>query len=115
MLASFIYCIRVLFVEYVLLAATRAEQTTEDIDRFLALRKKYLVVGSYSPCSLLIKMLGYGKTISIQKINQPSITWTRSETSRPDGNILEFHRKPLPIKRFKDTIHNIIKEAEDIL
>lgn len=115
MLAGFMYCVRVLFVEYALPAATRAEQTAEDIDRFLALRKKYLVVGSYSPCSFLIKMLGYGKTMSMQKINQPSITWTRSETSRPDSDILEFHGKPLPIKRFKDAIHDMIKEAEDIL
>src|SRR6202035_1471903 len=65
MLAGFMYCVRVLFVEYTLLVATRAEQTTEDIDRFLKLRKKYLVVGSYSLYSFLIKMLGYGKTISM--------------------------------------------------
>jgi superfamily II DNA helicase RecQ len=115
MLAGFMYCVRVLFIEYTLPAATRAEQTARDIDRFLELRKKYLVVGSYSPCSFLIKMLGYGKTMSMQKINQPSITWTRSETNRPDGDILEFHGKPLPIKRFKDAIHDMIREAEDIL
>lgn len=106
---------RVLFVKYALPAATRAEQTVEDIDRFLKLRKKFLVVGSYSPCSFLIKMLGYGKTMSMQKINQPSITWTRSETNRPDSDILEFHGKSLPIKRFKDAIHDMIREAEDIL
>jgi hypothetical protein len=65
MLAGFMYCVRVLFIEYTLPAAIRAEQTTEDIDRFLELRKKYLVVRSYSPCSFLIKMLGYSKTMSI--------------------------------------------------
>jgi superfamily II DNA helicase RecQ len=115
MLAGLMYCVRVLFVEHTLPAATRGEQTAKDIDRFLELRKKYLVVGSYSPCSFLIKMLGYGKTMSMQKINQPSITWTRSETNRPDGDILEFHGKPLPIKQFKDAIHDMIREAEDIL
>ena len=73
------------------------------------------MVRSYSLCSFLIKMLGYGKTMSMQKINQPSITWTRSEINRPDGDILEFYRKPLPIKRFKDAIHDMIREAEDIL
>jgi hypothetical protein len=76
MLAGFMYCVRVLFVEHTLPASTRGEQTAADIDRFLELRKKYLVVGSYSPCSFIIKMLGYGKTMSMQKINQPSITWT---------------------------------------
>jgi hypothetical protein len=115
MLAGFMYCVRVLFVEHTLPAATRGEQTAEDIDRFLELRKKFLVVGSYSPCSFLIKMLGYGKTMSMQKINQPSITWTRSETNRPDGDLLHFHGKPFPIKRFKDAIHDMIREAKDIL
>ncbi|KFZ19433.1 hypothetical protein V501_00662, partial [Pseudogymnoascus sp. VKM F-4519 (FW-2642)] len=115
MLAGFMYCIRVLFVEHALPAATREEQTRDDIDRFLELRRGYLVVGSYSPCSFLIKMLGYEKTMSMQKINQPSITWSRSETKRPDGDILELHGKPLPIRRFKDAIHDMIQEAEDIL
>ncbi|KAF8846480.1 hypothetical protein BDZ45DRAFT_552726, partial [Acephala macrosclerotiorum] len=79
MLAGFMYCVRVLFVEHTLSVATRADQTAADIDRFLELRNKYLVVESYSPCSFLIKMLKYSKTMSIQKINQLSITWTRSE------------------------------------
>ncbi|KFY97708.1 hypothetical protein V500_01952, partial [Pseudogymnoascus sp. VKM F-4518 (FW-2643)] len=43
MLTGFMYCIRVLFVEYALLAATRGEQTREDIDQFLELRRDYLV------------------------------------------------------------------------
>ncbi|KFZ15860.1 hypothetical protein V501_02515 [Pseudogymnoascus sp. VKM F-4519 (FW-2642)] len=56
MLAGFMYCIRVLFIEHALPAATRGEQTRDDINR-----------------------------------------------------------KPLPIRRFKDAIHNMIQEAEDIL
>jgi hypothetical protein len=69
MLAGFIYCVRVLFIEHTLPVATQAEQTAEDIDQFFELYKKFLVVESYSLCSFLIKMLGYGKTMSIQKIN----------------------------------------------
>lgn len=63
--AGFLYCIRVLFVEYTLPAAARVEQTQVDIDRFLELRQKYLVVGGYCPTGFLIKWLGYRKTISI--------------------------------------------------
>ncbi len=74
MLAGFVCWVRVLFVGYVLRAATRIEQTKEDIDRFLELRKKYLVIRSYSLCSFLVKMLGYGRTMSMQRINRPSIT-----------------------------------------
>lgn len=96
-LAGFIYCIRVMFVEHALPAATRAEQTTHDIDNFLEMRKKYLVVRGYNPTGELIKWMGYGKTMSMQKTNQPSITWSRSSESRPDKDVLYFHGKPLPI------------------
>ncbi|PVH71204.1 hypothetical protein DL98DRAFT_435588 [Cadophora sp. DSE1049] len=64
-LARFIYCVRVLFVKYTLLATTKAEQTAENINRFFKLRKKYFIIGSYSLYSFLIKILGYGKIISI--------------------------------------------------
>ncbi|KAH7310124.1 hypothetical protein BKA65DRAFT_414178, partial [Rhexocercosporidium sp. MPI-PUGE-AT-0058] len=46
MLAGFTYCIRLLFIEYILLIATRRKQTAEDINQFLKLRKKYLVIGN---------------------------------------------------------------------
>jgi hypothetical protein len=59
-LARLIYCVRVLFVKYTIPAATRAEQTIENTDRFLELRKEYFVVKSYSSCNFLIKVLGYG-------------------------------------------------------
>lgn len=47
MLAGFMYCVRNLFVEYILLAATSGEQTAEDTDRLLELRKKYLVEAGF--------------------------------------------------------------------
>ena len=110
-MAGFLYCIRVLFVEYTLPAATRAEQTRVDIDRFLELRQKYLVVGGYCPTGFIIKWLGYGKTISMQSGNSPSVTWSRSG----DRDMLYFHGKPLPISRFRSAIHDMIRDAEDIL
>lgn len=113
--AGFIYCIRVLFLEHVLPTSMRREMTARDIDHFLDMRAKYLVVGGYNPTGELIKWLGYGKVMSLQKINQPSITWSRSTVSRPDGDILYFHGKPLPISRFKGAIHDMLCEAEDIL
>lgn len=44
-----------------------------------------------------------------------SITWARSETNPLDGDVLEYHSRPLSIKRFKDAVNEIITEAEDIL
>ena len=113
--AGFIYCIRVLFLEHVLPTSMRRDMTPADIDHFLEMRAKFLVVGGYNPTGELIKWLGYGKIMSLQKINQPSITWSRSKVDRPDGDILYFHGKPLPIRRFKNAVHDIIREAEDIL
>ena len=113
--AGFIYCIRVLFLEHVLPTSMRREMTAGDIDHFLDMRAKFLVVGGYNPTGELIKWLGYGKVMSLQKVNQPSITWSRSTESRPDGDILYFHGRPLPISRFKNAIHDMIREAEDIL
>lgn len=114
-LIGFMYYIRVLFIEHALLAATRGEQTRDDIDQFLKLQRGYLVVRSYSLCSFLIKMLGYRKTISMQKINQPSITQSRLETNCLDSDVLELYRKLLLIRRFKEAIYDMIQEAEDIL
>jgi hypothetical protein len=47
-LAGMVHCVRVLGVEKLLPAARRDEQTGEDRDRFLDMRKKYLADGSYS-------------------------------------------------------------------
>ena len=113
--AGFIYCIRVLFLEHVLPTYTRTDMTAGDIDRFLEMRAKFLVVGGYNPTGELVKWLGYGKTMSMQKMNQPSITWSRSTESRPDKDVLYFYRKLLPISRFKYGIYNIIREVEDLL
>ena len=110
-IAGFLYCIRVLFVEHTLLAATRAKQTKDDIDHFLELRKNYLVVGGYCPTRFIIKWLGYRKTISMQSGNSASVTWSRSG----DRETLYFYRKPLPMSQFKSAIYNMIRDAEDIL
>jgi hypothetical protein len=48
MLAGVVYCMRVLSVEKLLPAVERDDQTKEDRDRFLEMRKEYLADGSYS-------------------------------------------------------------------
>jgi hypothetical protein len=63
--AGFIYCIRVLFLEHVLPTSMRRDMTARDIDHFLDMRAKYLVVGGYNPTGELIKWLGYGKVMSL--------------------------------------------------
>jgi hypothetical protein len=65
MLASVVYCMRVLSVEHLLLSASRDEQTDEDRERFLQYREKYLADGSYSPISEALSLLAYGKHVAL--------------------------------------------------
>ena len=110
MLAGFVYCIRVIFVEFTLPSARRVEQTGADIDRFLEMRLKYLIVGSYSPMSTLVRMLGYGKKITMEAGNAPTTSW-----SRPDKKILYYRGKPLPMEDLRSMVHDMIRDTEDIL
>jgi hypothetical protein len=68
-LAGVTYCTRVLAVEKLLPAAEREEQTEEERDRFLDMRKKYLADGSYSPMSVMISLLAYGKHAAMTEGN----------------------------------------------
>jgi hypothetical protein len=69
MLASVVYCIRVLAVEKILPTAKRNNQTEEDRERFLAMRRQYLADSSYSPISIMLSLLAYGKHAALNKGN----------------------------------------------
>jgi hypothetical protein len=68
-LASVTYYTRVLAIEKLLPTAEREEQTEEERDQFLDIRKKYLADGSYSPISVMISLLAYGKYAAITEGN----------------------------------------------
>jgi hypothetical protein len=59
----------VLAIEKLLPAAEREEQTEEERDRFLDIRKKYLADGSYSPISAIISLLAYSKHAAMTERN----------------------------------------------
>jgi hypothetical protein len=63
--AGFIYCIHVLFLEHVLPTSIRRDMTARDIDHFLDMRAKFLVVGGYNLTGELIKWLGYSNVMSL--------------------------------------------------
>ncbi|KAL6160847.1 hypothetical protein ACJQWK_12002 [Exserohilum turcicum] len=69
MLAGVVYCVRVLAVEKVLPAVEREDQTEEDMEQFLDMRKKYLADGSFSPMSAIISLLAYGKHAALNEGN----------------------------------------------
>jgi hypothetical protein len=59
----------VLGVEKLLPAAGRNEQTEDEWDRFLDMRKKYLADSLYSLISKMISLLAYSKHAALNKGN----------------------------------------------
>ncbi|EMD58137.1 hypothetical protein COCSADRAFT_104665, partial [Bipolaris sorokiniana ND90Pr] len=66
MLSSLVYCVRVLAIEFFLLADERAEQGAAETSSFLKQRARYLVDGSYSPMSTMLSLLAYAKFIALR-------------------------------------------------
>jgi hypothetical protein len=69
MLAGMVYCAQVLGVEKLLPVAERDEQTKDNHNSFLQMRKKHLANSSYSPMSEMISLLAYSKHAALNKGN----------------------------------------------
>ena len=69
MLASIVYCVRVLTVEKLLPAAQRDKEIDENCNCFLAKRQKFLANRLYSPISEIISLLVYGKSVALADSN----------------------------------------------
>ncbi|KAI9882030.1 MAG: hypothetical protein M1823_006233, partial [Watsoniomyces obsoletus] len=109
MLAGVIYCVRVLGVEKLLPAAQRDEQTDEDRERFLIMRRKFLADGSYSPMSEIINLLAYGKFVALNAGNSGNAYWSK------DKKIFYLHGRPIVLNRFCRMAQELVAEAEHTL
>ncbi|KAB2099620.1 hypothetical protein AG0111_0g12033 [Alternaria gaisen] len=107
MLAGVVYCVRVLAVEKVLPAAERNDQTEEDRERFLAMRRQYLADGSYSPMSIMLSLLAYGKHAALNEGNAGNAYWS------PDKKVFYLSGRPIVIERFRAMAQSMEAEAED--
>jgi hypothetical protein len=85
----------VLAIEKILPAAGRDDQTEEDRDQFLDMRKKYLADGSYSPMSTMISLLAYGKHAALNEGNARNVYWS------PDKKIFYLSGRLIMIERFR--------------
>jgi hypothetical protein len=109
MLAGMVYCTRILFAGALLPAAQREEQTEEDRNRFLEMRKQYLADGSYSPMSEMISLLAYGKYIGLNAGNSGNANWSE------DKKIFYLHGRPIVVERFRIMAQELVAEAEEKL
>jgi superfamily II DNA helicase RecQ len=109
MLAGVVYYVRVMAAEILLPIAKRKDQGEAERKYFLDKRKRCLADGSYSPMSIMISLLAYGRYIAFNTSNAGSTHWSA------DKKILYFHGKPIIIQRFRKMIGDVIDEAEQIL
>ena len=75
-LAGLVYGVRILAVEKLIPREAREdeEHQMEVRERFREQRAQYLVVGSYSPMSYLLSLLGYSKKIALKTGNPSSVS-----------------------------------------
>lgn len=109
MLAGVVYCVRVLGVEKLLPAARRDEQTDEDRERFLLMRRRFLADGSYSPMSEMVSLLAYGKFVALNAGNAGNAYWSKDKT------IFYLHGRPIVIDRFRRMAQDMVTEVENML
>ncbi|CAE7173591.1 RecQ family helicase [Pyrenophora teres f. teres] len=107
MLAGVVYCVRVLAVEKLLPAVERDEETEEDRDAFLELRKKYLADGSYSPMSAMLSLLAYGKHAALNEGNAGNAYWS------PDKKTFYLNGRPIVVERFCKMAQSMEAELEE--
>ncbi|KAE8821992.1 hypothetical protein PTNB85_10552 [Pyrenophora teres f. teres] len=94
-------------VKKLLPAVERDEETEEDRDAFLELRKKYLANGSYSPISAMLSLLAYGKHAALNEGNTSNTYWS------PDKKTFYLNGKPIVVERFYKMAQSIEAELEE--
>jgi hypothetical protein len=73
-LASVVYCMRVLAIEIILPSTEREDQNKEDNKHFRQVRGEYLADGSYSIISKILSILAYGKHLAINHGNSSAVS-----------------------------------------
>ncbi len=107
MLASVVYCVRVLAAEKILPAVERDDQTEEDRERFLDIRKQYLADGSYSLISIMLSLLAYSKHAALNEGN------ASNAYQLPNKKIFYLSGWLIIIKRFRAIAQSIEAKVEN--
>ncbi|KAK1914347.1 hypothetical protein P3342_007593 [Pyrenophora teres f. teres] len=89
------------------LPVERDEETEEDRDAFLELRKKYLADGSYSPISAMLSLLAYGKHAALNEGNAGNAYWS------PDKKTFYLNGRPIVVERFCKMAQSMEAELEE--
>ena len=71
------------------------------------MRRKYLADGSYSPMSVMLSLLAYGKHAALNEGNAGNAYWS------PDKKIFYLSGQPIVIERFRKMAQSMEAELED--
>ena len=111
LLGALVYSVRVLSAEILLPRRHREEQARSAIEAFAEKRRSFLVLGSYSPMSVMLRLLGYAKRIAFQEPSgmAGAIWWSH------DQSTLYFKGRPIPRQRFSSGVQTLVSDAESLL
>ena len=107
MLASVVYCVRVLAAEKILLVAKREDQTEADCKQFLAMRRQYLADSLYSLISIMLSLLTYSKYAALNEGNASNVYQLLNK------KIFYLSSQLIAIKRFCAIAQSIEAKVED--
>ena len=110
-LTALVYSVRVLAVELTLPKRHRGEQGRTQLEAFPEKRRSFLVLGSYSPMSFMLRHLAYAKRIAFQEPSgmAGAIWWLH------DQSTICFKGRPIPRQRFASGVQTLVSDTESIL
>jgi hypothetical protein len=111
MLAGLMWCGRVAMLEHIFetLPDDPTELTTSHIDHFFDEYRQWLVDGTHTPFSTIVRWMAYGKGYRERMGGQAKVTWDQ------DGLGLRYLGQPIALKDFGQAIQAGMDEATRLL
>jgi len=110
-----VYCMRLVMLKHALppgvlqgLEEPEGPEAPNPLQRVIDVHKQWLVDSEQSPFSDISNLLAYGRSIGPAG-GRPAVTWS------VDGKELRFRGQLIEVERFREFIHSILAEAEELL
>lgn len=103
------YCVQMLTVELLLSFTERQKQEDTEWMRFLNKQKQFLTDSSFSSMSMMISLLAYDKTITLNHNNLSGIFWSKSKKT------VYLHEWSIMIECFQRIIRDAVIKMKQML